>query len=69
MPLRLIIALYAATIAALLLAGCGAPPEPAPTPSSTPTHSSECTAEDLSDGACLTWDDIRDAEWQTGRGK
>lgn len=29
-----------------------------PSPSST-TWSDECTAEDLDDGACLTWDDIR----------
>lgn len=37
-------------------------PEPAPlspSPSAT-TWSDECTADDLEDGACYTWDDIRD---------
>lgn len=36
--------------------------EPTPTPTPTPSPSAwspECTAEDLDDGACLTWDDIR----------
>jgi hypothetical protein len=39
-------------------------PPAAPLPStSTTTWSPECTAEDLDDGACHTYDDIRDAEW------
>lgn len=46
-----------------------ADPDPAPalpSPTSSPTHSDECTAEDVAeDGACLTWDDIRDLEWHT----
>ena len=29
-------------------------------PSPSSTWSDECTAEDLDDGACYTWDDIRD---------
>lgn len=37
--------------------------EPSPSPSST--WSPECTAEDLEDGACLTYDDIRDLDWQS----
>ena len=35
-----------------------APTTPAPSPSST--WSPECTAEDLEDGACYTYDDIRE---------
>ena len=34
-------------------------PAPAPSPSSS-AWSDECTAEDLEDGACYTWDDIRE---------
>ena len=37
-----------------------ASPSPAPSPSSSSTWSPECTAEDLEDGACYTWDDIRE---------
>lgn len=33
--------------------------EPVPPSPSSTTWSDECTAEDLDDGACLTWDDIR----------
>ena len=39
-----------------------APSTPAPSPSS---WSPECTAEDLEDGMCLTYDDIRELEWHT----
>lgn len=41
------------------------PATPAPSPSSSSTWSPECTAEDLEDGACYTWDDIRDLEWHS----
>lgn len=37
-----------------------ASPSPAPSPAPSSTWSPECTAEDLDDGACLTYDDIRD---------
>lgn len=40
-------------------------PQPEPSPSSSSTWSPECTAEDLDDGACYTWDDIRDLEWHS----
>lgn len=40
-------------------------PAPAPSPSPSSTWSDECTAEDLDDGACYTWDDIRDLEWHS----
>jgi len=36
-----------------------------PSPSTSSTWSPECTAEDLDDGACYTYDDIRDLEWHT----
>lgn len=40
-------------------------PHPTPSPSPSSTWSPECTAEDLDDGACYTWDEIRDLEWHT----
>lgn len=39
------------------------PADMPPSPSST--WSPECTAEDLEDGACLTWDDIREQPLQS----
>lgn len=39
-------------------------PSPSPSPSSS-AWSDECTAEDLDDGMCLTYDDIRDLEWHS----
>lgn len=57
----------AAQIAALVLQGAALvdrgerddDTDPAPSPSPSSTWSPECTAEDLDDGACYTWDDIR----------
>lgn len=40
-------------------------PAPSPSPSPSSTWSDECTAEDLDDGACYTYDDIRDLEWHS----
>lgn len=43
----------------MMLAGPEAATDPHLEPSPSSTWSPECTAEDLDDGACLTWDDIR----------
>jgi len=47
------LALLANLVAALL-----EPEEPEPKP--IPGYHPECTQDDVADGACLTWDDIRE---------
>lgn len=49
-------------VAVLGLRSAPVPASPAPSPTA---WSSECTEADLVDGACLTWDDIRDTELHT----
>lgn len=68
--LPLMIAISVLFIVALALMGHvrsepAVDPAPTPSPSPSSTWSPECTPEDLDDGACYTWDDIRDLEWHT----
>lgn len=69
MPVLLVwIVLVLAGVLALTYVWDTAEPPPAPAPAPSPSQSAwsdECTAEDLDDGMCLTYDDIRDLEWQS----
>ena len=61
----MVLGLIALVLSLVAMTDDPASPTPAPSPSSSSTWSPECTAEDLEDGACLTYDDIRDLDWQT----
>lgn len=65
----MVLGVVALVLSLLAMSDDPASPSPSPTPP-LPTSSEwseECTAEDLDDGMCLTWDDIRDLEWHTQR--
>lgn len=55
---------FAAAILVWALALALTEPKEIPEPGN-PALSPECTAEDLDDGACLTWGDIRESEWHS----